>query len=114
MAGPSFRSRAFCTFSATESLPPCVSVAGVQAAKTPTERKNESICFIRTVCAGLETVSTARQRLNAALCAPIEAPVAQLDRALPSEAEGQALNWLRRTGIEVRRFSELAKFGKHT
>ena len=38
----------------------------------------------------------------------------QLDRALPSEAEGQALNWLRRTGIEVRRFSELAKFGKRT
>ena len=42
------------------------------------------------------------------------APVAQLDRALPSETEGQALNWLRRTGIEVRRFSELAKFGKRT
>jgi len=41
-----------------------------------------------------------------------DAPLAQLDRALPSEAEG--LNGLRRTGIEVRRFSELAKFGKPT
>ena len=43
-----------------------------------------------------------------------DAPLAQLDRALPSEAEGQALNWLRKTGIEVRRFSELAKFGERT
>ena len=66
------------------------------------------------MCALSYDVSTAGQHAIAALWDAPLAPLAQLDRALPSETEGQALNWLRRTGIEVRRFSELAKFGKRT